>query len=120
MNLIRPLTARLEDDYCSITVANHGLIIIVRRPPTVPCKTPPTLRRGGFGGRERSNGSPHSSPYAGGEMNLPPRMGGVSTPPISLITPFLRDINPFESRNTMIMCIMAVQILYDFFKIQKR
>jgi len=67
---------------------------MLRRAPTAPRITPPTLRRGGFGGSERSNGSPHSSPYVGGEMNLPPRLGGVSTPPISLITPFLRDINP--------------------------
>ena len=63
---------------------------MLRRAPTAPRITPPTLRRGGFGGSERS---PHSSPYAGGEMNLPPRMGGVSTLPISLITPFFRDIN---------------------------
>ena len=27
---MRPLTARLEDDHCSITVANHRLIIIIR------------------------------------------------------------------------------------------
>jgi len=66
----------------------------LRRAPTAHRKPPPTLRRGGFGGSGRSNGSPHSSPYPGGEMNLPPRMGGVSTPPISLITPFLCDINP--------------------------
>ena len=29
-NLIRSLTARLENGYCSITVANHELIIIIR------------------------------------------------------------------------------------------
>ena len=29
-NLIRSLTARLEDDHCSITVANHQLITIIR------------------------------------------------------------------------------------------
>ena len=29
-NLISPLTARLEDSYCSITVANHGLITVIR------------------------------------------------------------------------------------------
>ena len=29
-NLIRPLTARLDDDYCSITVANNRLIIVIR------------------------------------------------------------------------------------------
>ena len=29
-NLMRPLTARLEDGYCSITVANHWLITIIR------------------------------------------------------------------------------------------
>lgn len=29
-NLIRSLTARLEDGHCSITVANHGLIRLVR------------------------------------------------------------------------------------------
>ena len=30
MNLMRPLTARLEDGYCSITVANHQLITTIR------------------------------------------------------------------------------------------
>ena len=30
MNLMRPLTAWLENDYCSITVANHRLIIVIR------------------------------------------------------------------------------------------
>ena len=30
MNLMSPLNARLEDDYCSITVANHRLIIVIR------------------------------------------------------------------------------------------
>ena len=29
-NLMRPLTARLEDDYCSITVVNHRLITVIR------------------------------------------------------------------------------------------
>ena len=29
-NLMRPLTARLEDGYYSITVANHRLITIIR------------------------------------------------------------------------------------------
>ena len=29
-NLMRPLTARLEDDYYSITVANHRLINVIR------------------------------------------------------------------------------------------
>jgi len=28
-NLTRSLTARLEDEYCSITVANHRLIISI-------------------------------------------------------------------------------------------
>jgi len=66
----------------------------IRRAPTAPCIPPPTPRPGGFGGSQRSNGSPHGSPYTGGEMNLPPRMGGVSTLSISLITPFFHDINP--------------------------
>ena len=66
----------------------------LRRAPTAPCIPPPTPRPGGFGGSQRSNGSPHGSPYTGGEMNLPPRMGGVSTLPISLITLFFHDINP--------------------------
>ena len=30
MNLIRFLTARSENSYCSITVANHGLITVIR------------------------------------------------------------------------------------------
>ena len=29
-NLMRPLTARLEDGYCSITIANHQLITVIR------------------------------------------------------------------------------------------
>ena len=29
-NLMRPLTARLEDGYCSITVVNHRLITVIR------------------------------------------------------------------------------------------
>jgi len=29
-NLMRPLTARLEDGYCRITVANHRLITVIR------------------------------------------------------------------------------------------
>ena len=29
-NLMRPLTARLDDGYCSITVVNHRLITIIR------------------------------------------------------------------------------------------
>jgi len=29
-NLMRPLTAQLEDGYCSITVANHELITVIR------------------------------------------------------------------------------------------
>ena len=29
-NLMKPLTARLEDDYCSVSVANHQLIIVIR------------------------------------------------------------------------------------------
>jgi hypothetical protein len=29
-NLMRPLTARLEDGYYSITVANHRLITVIR------------------------------------------------------------------------------------------
>ena len=66
----------------------------LRLAPTHHGKAPPTPRPGGFGGSQRSNGSPHGSPYTGGEMNLPPRMEGVSTPPISLITPFFHDINP--------------------------
>ena len=30
MNLMRPLTTRLEDGYCNITVANHKLITVIR------------------------------------------------------------------------------------------
>ena len=30
MNLMSLLTARLEDGYCSITVANHRLITVIR------------------------------------------------------------------------------------------
>jgi len=29
-NLMRPLAARLEDGYCSVTVANHQLITVIR------------------------------------------------------------------------------------------
>jgi len=29
-NLTRPLTARLEDGYCSITVVNNQLITVIR------------------------------------------------------------------------------------------
>jgi len=29
-NLMRPLTARLEDGYCNITIANHRLITVIR------------------------------------------------------------------------------------------
>ena len=29
-NLMRPLTVRLEDGYCSITVVNHQLITVIR------------------------------------------------------------------------------------------
>ena len=29
-NLMRSLTAQLEDDYCSITVVNYQLIIVIR------------------------------------------------------------------------------------------
>ena len=29
-NLMRPLTARLDDSYCSITVANYELITVIR------------------------------------------------------------------------------------------
>jgi len=30
MNLMRPLTAELEDNYCNITVANYELISLIR------------------------------------------------------------------------------------------
>ena len=65
----------------------------VRLAPTPPRKGPSPARTGSFGGRKPSNGSPHGSPVYWGELKLPPRMGGVETPPISLITPFLYDIN---------------------------
>ena len=29
-NLMRPLTARLEDGYCSTTIANYRLITVIR------------------------------------------------------------------------------------------
>ena len=29
-NLTRPLTARLDDSYCSITVTDYGLITVIR------------------------------------------------------------------------------------------
>ena len=48
---------------------------MLRRSPTPPCKPPPTPRRGGFGGSEPSNGSPHSSPCIEGELKLPPHIG---------------------------------------------
>ena len=70
------------------------LLIQLRLCPTVPRKAPSPARTGSFGGRKPSNGSPHGSPVYWGELKLPPRMGGVETPPISLITPFLYDINP--------------------------
>ena len=66
----------------------------LRLAPTPPRKGPSPARTGSFGGRKPSNGSPHGSPVYWGELKLPPRMGGVETPPISLITPFLYDINP--------------------------
>ena len=50
------------------------VLIHLRLAPTAHPKPPPTLRRGGFGGSERSNGSLHSSPYMWGELKLPPHI----------------------------------------------
>ena len=57
--------------WCCFSVFNSANLGLLQALSTV--KRPPTLRRGGFGGSERSNGSPHSSPYI---------RGGVETPSI--------------------------------------
>ena len=76
-----------------MVVASEGAAEALRLCPTVPCKAPSPARTGSFGGRKPSNGSPHGSPVYWGELKLPPRMGGVEAPSISLITLFFHDIN---------------------------
>ena len=90
-----------------VTVATGEL----RRSPTVPsiCSPHPTYRR--QCPPKRSNDALQMLPLRPVSVAVSAYVGGVARPPISLI--------PFEPRNTMIMRIMTVQILYDFFKIQK-
>ena len=64
----------------------------LRLPPTGHRKAPPPYV-GGLWGERALQRLPPQLPLYRGEMNLPPRIGGVSTPPISLITLFFRDIN---------------------------
>ena len=54
---------------------------------------PPPYVGGALGGASAPT-APPTAPLRRGRDESPPTYGGVSTPPISLITPFLRDINP--------------------------
>ena len=78
-------------------VGRPGLMLVthvrnpLRRAPTAHRKPPPTVR--GLWGERALQRLPPQLPLPRGRDESPPRMGGVSTPPISLITPFLRDIN---------------------------
>ena len=56
-------------------VLNCVTLLCYGRSPTGHRIRPPTLRRGGFGGRKPSNSSPHSSPCIRGELKLPPYIG---------------------------------------------
>ena len=72
-----------------------------------PVKGPPPHVGGALGG-----GSPPTAP-----PTAPLYMGGVETPPMygGRSHCFFAILILFEPRNTIIMRIMTVQILYDFF-----
>ena len=70
-----------------------GLELLLGVLQRCPVKSPPPHVGGALGGGSPPT-APPTAPLILGELKLPPRMGGVETPPISLITPFLCDINP--------------------------
>ena len=78
---------------CTVQAVLSSALLFFRLAPTPPRKGPSPARTGSFGGGSPPTAPPMAPLYIG-ELKLPPCMGGVETPPISLITPFFCDINP--------------------------